>query len=197
MRPLYRRLVSVFVVVLILVGGYTLFRLIDSIQGGVPQEFSDARAQGGVISEKIVSDTNDVAAAIMRLSGTSTPTRADASSTIGEILDKVTETRALAIDLSSELGKMSQALPGIRVPDARDAAVESISQRLALVSDLISYTEEVTRLAAALRLHLEQGTSNRQAIAALIEQINSQITAINNLNRTANESMDRFDAALR
>jgi hypothetical protein len=124
-------------------------------------------------------------------------TYAQASSTIGGILNRVAEIRQQAVQLAAELGIMARALPDIRSVSARSAAMESISQRLSLVSSLIEYTDDVTNFATALRLNLENGVNNDKEITQLIKDINAEVETINQLNRQSNESMERFDQLAR
>jgi hypothetical protein len=102
-----------------------------------------------------------------------------------------------ALKLAVELETMTRALPDMRPGEARDAALESVTKRVELVSNLIEYTDQLTLLAAELRLGLEGRGGNSEKIADLIASINAYANIINNLNSAANESMGRFDDLLR
>jgi hypothetical protein len=196
MKHTYRRL-SIFVIaILIIAGGYFGYRLYSVAQRSVPQEFSEARSQGAIISEKIISNSNDIAASVAKLSST-TSTPAQASSTLGEVLTKTTEVHNQAIELAATLETMTKAVQGIRLAEAQQAALQAISQRLNLVSRLINYTDDINRLATAIRLHLKTNSQNSKEIANLIRQINSEVAAANSLSTQADESMAKFDALLR
>ena len=197
MKPLYRRILILVIVIVVLIGGYIGYRFLAARQSGnVPQDFSNARAQGGLISQNIVSNSNEIVFSIAHINDNAS-SYSEVSSTISDILGKVSDIRDQAIQLSGQLSIMTQALPNIRSAPAQEAALESISQRLALVSDLITYTDEVTQLANALRAHIESHAQNTADIKQLINEINAEVTAINNFNRIANESMDKFDSLLR
>lgn len=187
----------IFVVaILVIAGGYFGYRLYIVSLHSVPQEFSEARSRGAAISEKIISNSNDIAASVAKLSSpTSTP--AQASSTLGEVLAKTTEVHNQAIELAATLEAMTRAVQGIRMAEAQQAALKAISQRLNLVSRLINYTDDINRLAIAIRLHLETNFQNSKEISNLIRQINSEVAAANSLSGLADESMAEFDALLR
>lgn len=196
MKPIYRRLIIFVIALLVIAGGYFAYRFYAASQRSVPQEFSEARSQVALISERIVASSNDIAASVAKLSST-TSTPAQASSTLGEILAKVAEVHSQAIELSVTLGTMTRAVQGIHSVEAQQAAVQAISRRLALVGRLINYTDDVNQLALAIRLRLESGIQKKDDIANLIRQINSGIAAANDLSRQADEAMAKFDSILR
>lgn len=196
MKPIYRRL-SIFVVALVVVAaGYFGYRLYVASQRAVPQEFSEARSQGALAAEKIVSSSNDIASSIAQFSSATT-TPAQASSSIGEVLAKVAEVRSQAVELAAALGKMTQAVPQIRSTAAQKAALDSISERLELVEHLVTYTDEVTSLTKAIRSRISAGAKNSTQIAVLIKEINDEVTTVNKLSAAANRSMEEFDTLLR
>lgn len=196
MKPTYRRILIFVVAILVIAGGYLGYRLYANSQRIVPQEFSEARSEGAAISEKIVASSNDIVLSVAQLgSPTSTPSRV--SSTISEVTDRVIEVRGQAVELAATVEAMTRAVQDIRSPDAQQAALQSISYRLELVGHLITYTNEVNRLADAMRLRLQNGARNSEDIAALIKEINTEVAAVNDFSRLADEAMERFDSLLR
>lgn len=184
------------VALVVVAGGYLTYRLVATSQRNVPQQFSEARSQGAAISEKIVANSNEIAASIARLSSpTSTPLQV--SSTLGEIATKVSEVRAKDLELAGTLDAMARAVIEIRSPEAQQAALKAISQRLELVGRLESYTDQVTRLVVAMRLRLDNGIQNNSDIAKLVKQINAEVAAVNEASRSADELMAKFDSLLR
>lgn len=187
----------IFVVaILVIAGGYFGYRLYDVARRSVPREFSEARSRGAVISENIISNSNDIAGLVAKLSSP-TSTYAQASSTLGEVLIRVDEVHGQAIELAATLETMTKAVQGLRSMEAQQAALRAISQRLNLVSRLTNYTEYIDRLAAAIRLRLLTGAANSEEIANLVRQINSEVSAANSLSVQADGSMSEFDALLR
>src|SRR3989344_1107929 len=195
MKTIYRRLLIFVAALLVITIGYLGYRFYSAAQRRVPQEFSEARAQVTAISENIISNSNSIATLVARLSSvTSTP--AQASSTLGEVLTKVGDVHDQAIDLSTTLEVMTKAVQDVRMAEAQAAALRAVSYRLSFVSRLVNYTEDVNRLALAIRLRLDSGIQNREEIANLILKINSEVAAANSLSDQADEAMDQVDALL-
>lgn len=196
MKPIYRRSLIFIAAILVIAGGYFGYRLYDISLRSVPKEFSEARSQGTIISEKIIVNSNDIATAVAKL-GSPTSTYTQTSSTLSEVMAKVSEVHDQAIELAATLETMTKAVHDIRMPEAQQAALQAISKRLNLVSRLTNYTEYINRLAAAIRLRLLTGAQNREDIENLIRQINSEISAANSLSVQADEYMKEFDSLLR
>src|ERR1044072_7661329 len=107
MKPIYRRILIFVAAVLLLTGVYVMYRFVAAARNRVPADFSEARSQGALISEKIVANSNEVAFAIGHIDE-NTANYAEVSTTIGQILGKVADIRSQAIELSGELGTMTQ-----------------------------------------------------------------------------------------
>jgi hypothetical protein len=101
------------------------------------------------------------------------------------------------LELAGTLDAMARAVIEIRSPEAQQAALKAISQRLELVGRLESYTDQVTRLVVAMRLRLDNGIQNNSDIAKLVKQINAEVAAVNEASRSADELMAKFDSLLR
>ena len=196
MKPTHRRILIFVVALVVVAGGYLTYRLVATSQRNVPQQFSEARSQGAIISERIVASSNEIAASIARLSSP-TSTQLQVSSTISEIAVKVSEVRAKDLELAGTLDAMARAVIDIRSSEAQQAALKAISQRLELVGRLESYTDQVTRLVVAMRLRLDNGIRNNSDIAKLVQEINAEVAAVNEASRLADELMAEFDSLLR
>ena len=101
-----------------------------------------------------------------------------------------------AQDLSAQLEKMTGALAEIESPEARALALESITDRLALISRLLSYSDYLSNLLTTLSDRFS-GMKDSTDVQKIIGQINAEVTAINNFNRQAGQAMDRFDEIVR
>jgi chromosome segregation ATPase len=196
MKPIYRRILIFVVAIVVIAGVYFGYRLLIASQRSVPQEFSEARSQGAAVSEKIVSNSNQIASLVAQL-GSPTSTPKQVSSTLGEVTTKVSQVRGQAVELAGTLEQMTKAVQDIRSEEARQFALDAISNRLTLVSHLITYTDAVSRLAIAIRQRLETGARNSGEIDKLIKEINAEIAAVNRLSSLADEAMFRFDELLR
>ena len=69
-----------------------------------------------------------------------------------------------------------------------------MSSEVALVSRLLSYTNNLIELFGVLRLKFEKpGTQFDGAVAGLIDKINEEARAINSFNQRFNWSLAEFD----
>ncbi|MBI3589643.1 MAG: hypothetical protein HY093_04515 [Candidatus Liptonbacteria bacterium] len=197
MASFYRKTRIFFAFGLIILGTLVV-TLVRSFGGGVPQQFADARLQGALIAQAIVDLSNQ------SISDLETINKLDRQGSFSEALKMVgveiqrsQEIRDQAIKLSAELEKMTRALSDLKSFEARQAALESISNHLALISRLVNYSGYLSRLLDVLRVHFEKSFSNRKEVDVLVKQINDEIIAINSFNDQANQAMKRFDDLVR
>ena len=78
-------------------------------------------------------------------------------------------------------------------PDARQAALDAISSRLALVSELINYSGDLEKLLVTLQGHFTGASIKPGDVQTIVNQINTDVNAINNFNSQAQQSMVQFD----
>lgn len=191
------RRIKIFIAFLVIVvGGYFWGRMGLTSQR-VPASFTDARLQAAIIAQDIVGASNQIAEKIGEVANLdkARETKEALDKTL-ELLEKSAEVKGKATELSKELEKMTAALPEIKSEEARAAALEAISDHLALISRLISYSDYLANLLTSLRNRFEGLEANPQ-IGGLITQINAEVTAINNFNRQATEALEKFDQAVK
>lgn len=193
-RMLHSRRAKIFIAfVLIVVAGYALARFGLSSRGA-SVEFTDARAHGAVISQEIVNLSNEISGALGRVSELDRERKtSEALALTLELLEKNQEIKNRAIELSRQLERMTSGLAQIRSAEARQAALDSITGRLTIISRLVSYSDYLSQLLLTLRSRFSGG-ENETLVASIIHQINAEVTAINNFNREAVEAMERFDS---
>jgi hypothetical protein len=197
MKRTTRRALSIGAIVILAVAGYFVYRYVAAMPVRVPEQFDDARAKGGVISEDIVRISEALKADIIRANELDKQRKyKEASEATAAASLKVGEVRAKALELAGELERMTEVLPGIRSAEARAAATEAISKRLELIQHLITYSEKTTELLVALENHFG-GARNEQVIEQLLYDVNTEITSINEINRLASEAMQKFDEIAR
>ena len=188
------KIFSVFVVLIL--GGYLLSRWGFSAEG-VPGEFIAARMQGGLISQDIVNISNQMSTDLGRVNDLDQQKKYDEALVLtNQIIQNAAIVRNKAVELSNQLDRMTRALSSINSIDARQAALEGISDRLALINRLINYSGDLANLLNALHNRFS-GIKDSAQIPAMIQEINAEVTAINNFNRQAGESMDRFDQIIK
>jgi len=69
------------------------------------------------------------------------------------------------------------------------------TNRIALINELITYSNDLDNLLAALQARFAgQPAPTTENIPALVNQINTDVNAINNFNAQAGQAMDKFDS---
>jgi hypothetical protein len=191
------RKIKIFLALVVIVaGGYFAgSRLGLSSSNGATDDFKNARAEGAVVAQDIVNLSNGLQADLERVNKLdSEGNYAEALTTTVELLKRTQEMKTKALELSRYLEQMTGALADIDSPLARQAALESISNRLALIGRLLSYSDYLGQLVNSLNLRFSGQALQPNHIKNLIAQVNAEVTAINNFNREASQAMDRFDA---
>ncbi len=185
-------IVLALVLTVLSVGGV---KLILSAKG-IPPDFTSARLQGAVIAQNIVNLSNqstDDLAKVNEFDKQGNYT--DALNLTSDLIKRSEDIRNQAVELSTQIETMTKALSSIDDLAARQAALESISARLALINRLINYSNDLGNLLSTLRDHFAGNVNveNYQQVQVLVNQINGEVTAINSFNSQAGQAMDRFD----
>ena len=164
----------------------------------VPASFNDARMQGALISQTIVDLSNKLQGDLGQVNELDKNKKtAEALELTSKLIEQSQEIRQQAVDLSREMETMAKSLPEIKSEEARLAAVNAISSRLLLIDKLVSYSSYLTELLQTLRDRFAGSTVSQEQVGALIEKVNAEVTAINNFNRQASASMERFDELIK
>ncbi len=189
-----RKLIFVFVFLVMAGGGYAASRFGGAFGGGIPQAFTDARLQGAIIAQNIVNLSNQSAQDLARVNEFDQKGNAkEALRLTADLINRSKEIRDDAVSLSTQVETMTRALSEINSLDARQAALESIASRLALISRLINYSGYLGQLLDALRNHFDNNISQGPGVQTIVDQVNAEVNAINNFNAQAGQAMDRFD----
>ena len=192
-----RRLKVVAGFVLILLAGYSGVTLWKNAGASVPQELSDARVQGAIISESIVGLSAKSAADLDKINQLDKERKyAEALKLTADVIDQSREIRDKAVALSEQIGIMTKSLSGVNSLEARQALLDGITSRLALVSRLINYSAYLSQLLDVLRDHFDGVSFKEGDVAHLVDQVNSEVSAINSFNEQATQSMEKFDKIL-
>ncbi len=196
-KRMSRRTTIFAVFAAIVLGGYGASRLFSFSQG-VPSEFQDARLRGALIAQNIVNLSNDSRKNIEKISALDKEGKfSDALAITLDAAKKSEDIRNQAVALADEIGVMTKALSGIQSFEARQAALESIASRLALLNKLINYSNYLSDLLKALQDRFEGVPGSAKQVAVLVNQINAEVQAINTFNGQAGQAMDRFDAIVK
>ncbi len=180
---------------IILVGlGYGLALFWQS-QNKVPVDFTTARLQGAIIAQTIVNSSNqstDELNAINKYDQEGDYTHALASTT--DLINQSAGLRSEAVQLSTQVSQMTKDLSSINSEPAQQAALESISSRLALINELITYSNDLDRLLSVLQARFSGKPQPNGVVTGIVDQINTDVNAINNFNTQAGQAMDEFDS---
>ncbi len=195
MKYLSRRTKTILVFLILVTTGYGVARFLQGENNRVPQDFTDARLQGAAIAENIVTlstqSTNDLGQVNQYdKSGDYT----DALTLTTKLVAQSQEIRNQAIALSTQVGDMAKALSSINSQDARQAALDAITNRLALVDQLVNYSNDLDALLNTLRNRFVGQPTTAGSVQALVNKINTDVAAVNNFNAQATQSMAKFDA---
>ncbi len=180
---------------IILLGGgsYAAVRF-WKLSAGIPKEFVDSRLQGALIAQNIVNLSNQSVFDLGKINEFDSSKKFDDALKLTEdVLKQSQEIRDQAVELSREIERMIKSLSSIDSLDARQAALESITNRLALISRLINYSGYLGQLLDVLRNRFAGSAVKGQQVTQLVDQINSEVRAVNNFNSQAGQAMDRFD----
>lgn len=185
------KVIIIFVIVIAI--GYGLFAF-WSAQSAVPPDFTSARLQGALVAQNIVDLSNQSTAELQKVNqfdedGDYT----DALTLTTSIASNSQEMRDQAVSLSNYVSDMTKSLSNISSFGAQQAALESISSRLALINQLVNYSGDLGNLLDVLRDHFTGKPDNGVQVQSLVNQINTDVNAINNFNTQANQSMNTFD----
>ncbi len=162
----------------------------------LPGEFTDARIKGANIAQRIVELSRDTLTRLERVS------QFDRARKVNEALIEISnavianrESQAEAIRLSSQLAAMAENLPRIQPARAREIATEAVTAEVALVSRLLYYNNYLSQLFEALRAKFQRpGISYLDGqVNDLINKINDEAQAINELNKKFGAAMVDFD----
>ena len=188
------RQTKIIVVFLALIVVGAIMAWFSSRKANVPADFTQAREQGALIAQTLrpLQPVTDGLAQVNTLDKSGDYTNALVLTT--NIITKNQTLHDQAISLSDQVEAMAKSLPEISSSDARQAALDTISSRLALVSELISYSGDLLKLLATLQGHFTGASIKPGDVQTIVDQINTDVNAINNFNTQAQQSMTQFDA---
>ncbi len=186
------KIIAAFIIVIGI--GYGIATFIQAESNAVPPQFDAARTQGAIIAETIVSTSNSSTATLAQINAYDhAGNYAAALASTTALIAQSATLRSEAVDLSNQVSQMTQALSGINSDTARQAALEAISSRLALINELISYSNDLDRLLAVLQSRFSGTPEPNTTVQAIVDQINTDVNAINNFNAQATQAMVQFD----
>jgi dynactin complex subunit len=184
-----------FIVVIVVGYGLTLFW---QSQNQVPTAFVNARSQSAIIAQNIVSISNQSNATLAEVNADDAKgDYKDALTLVSSTIAQSEDLRNQAVQLSNQIEQMTQAVGGINSSAEQQAAFEAISAHLALINQLINYSGDLNNLLDALQARFAGAPGGSVAdgatIQSLVNQVNTDVAAINNFNNQASQAMQQFD----
>jgi hypothetical protein len=196
MFNLSRRTKTILAFLILIAAGYG-FAMFWQGRNQVPKDFTDARREGAAIAENIVT------LSIQSTSDLQKVNQYDAAGDYTNALNLTTnlvvqsqQIRDQAVALSAQIENMTKSLSSIGSQDAQQAALETITSRLALVTQLVNYSGDLETLLDTLRNRFSGEATPVGKVQALINQINTDVAAVNNFNTQATQAMTQFDSIM-
>ncbi len=163
----------------------------------VPQEFTEARNKGAEIAERIVSLSKE---SIENLGAVSTEDEIG-NYTVGldlvlKEVQRNEKARKEALDLSQELGVMTTSLMHVQPEEAVKVGLEAIINESQIVQRLINYNAYIFQLLDVLQSRFTKGGAAPDTdakVKELINKMNEEAEAINELNNKYKNLMGEFD----
>lgn len=186
------RILIVFFLVILL--AYFIIRFLGVETQSIPPDFLKARGQASLIAAQIVSISDESAKRIDEIAKLDEEQKyTEALLAVSKELERNREARDRAVELSAQLETMARNLAQISPISFGQKALEAVSSETALISRLITYNDYLTQLLDVLRgKFLNRGDGNQ--VPELIQKINDEARAINDLNQKFNDVMKEFDS---
>lgn len=185
------KIITIFVIIVALgSGAYALFEH----QNQIPQSFTMARSQGAAIAANIVSLSSQSTADLSKVN--QLDEQGNYTQALSITTDLVTQSQQLrnqAVQLSNQVSAMTEALSSVNSFPAQQAALQAISNQLAIITQLVNYSNDLDSLLLTLQNHFDGKPVASGTVQTLVNQINLDVTAINSYNSQATQAMAQFD----
>ncbi len=186
------RILIVFLVIIALC--YFVIRFFFVSVRNVPPDFLKARQQAASIALVIVNMSNESATNIDTISELDAGHKyREALALVAEEIQRNNDARQKAIELSNQLVEMANNLSGIYPASSAQVALQAVTSETTLISRLITYNDYLNQLLGVLQKKFA-GQVDGNEVPELVQKINNEAQAINDLNREFNDQMKIFDA---
>lgn len=187
------KIAAVAVALLIVI--FVVSVVFSSSKNKIPSDFADARVSASQYAQDIVASLTGTSGKINGFPRfQTTQEKENAKGVILEEIEKGGEVREKAIALALQLEIMAKAIPDITPDGAAQTALVGISQETALISQLLSYNNDLIGLLNLLEKSITERTWDYTEINKKIASLNAQMKEINDLNGRFKQEMEKFDA---
>lgn len=188
--------VAIVVIPVIILIGLVIYSTSSFQTNTVPVDFIAARQKASIVSQDIVNLTTETGKKI------SEANQAEMSGNTEQLLGFVNDAKnsnssayQKAFDLSQILQQMAGALNNVQ-SNKQELGYEAVALELSLVSEFISYTQNLNSFLDILTRSALNNTPNSQKeIKDSLERVNQKAILINNLNKNFIDKMTAFDQA--
>lgn len=185
----------VITIAILLVVAFVAFALSSlSKNNSIPPEFITARDSGAKYSQDIVNNLQNISTDLSQIQKLESEGKTDdALNLLMQQKTKNDDARTKAVSLTSELEKMTQAVPNITPEKASQSALVALSAETMLIQKLIAYNELMNALYQLVGEQIMTHAANTKPINDTIDQINLATQEINKLNNQFLDEMKSFD----
>ncbi|MFA5098787.1 MAG: hypothetical protein WC461_01025 [Candidatus Paceibacterota bacterium] len=188
-----KRIKMLILFIIIISAAFLAFQFWFADAKKVPSDFLQARQQASIIASEIVGISGQSTNTLSQISQLDKDGKyTEALILVSQELERNKESRDKAINLSVQLETMTKNLSAISPDSASRTALEAIASETSLISKLIDYNDDLTKLLEILQNKF-LGKYSGDKISELVAKINDDIKVINELNRKFNDVMKNFD----
>lgn len=179
--------------IIIISAAFLAFQFWFADAKNVPSDFLQARQQASIIASEIVAISSQSTNNLSQIAQFDKEGKyTEALILVSQELERNKEARDKAIKLSIQLETMTKNLSAISPASAGQIALEAITSETSLISKLIDYNDNLTKLLVVLQEKF-LGRNGGNKIPELIAKINDDVKIINELNKKFNDVMENFD----
>lgn len=164
----------------------------------VPENFIEAREKSAGIALELVTLLDSSVKSLDKISEEDRNGRfSSALELVGQETEKIEKVRTMALELSSELNSMAQAVQGIKPVNAKNLALEAVTQEVSLIGHLINYNAYFGGLLVTLKMKfIDDIEYDSNDVQNFINSMNKEKDSINSINESFNQKLRDFDRAL-
>lgn len=161
----------------------------------IPTDFQTGRQEARTISADILTLLDASAQNLQKIS--EADQKYDFINALELVYQELVRTRTArekGINLTAALDKMARAVPGITPTKARNFALQAMPDGLALVTNLVAYSDTLNGLLETLRYKFSGDIRyDAQDVQKLVANLNDRGKEINRLNDVFNQKMEALD----
>ncbi|TSA44285.1 hypothetical protein D4R51_04165 [bacterium] len=188
--------VSLILALIIIVVGLLVYFLSSFQNKVVPADFTAARQKAAVVSQDIVNLTVETGKKIALAN------QAETDGDFNQLLNLIDDAKnsntsayQKALDLSRNIQQMAESLNNVS-SQQQQLGYEAIALELSLVSEFISYTDNLNGFLNVLtRSVLNGGSRNQKEVSDALRAVNQKAELINIINKNFINKMTAFDLA--